>query len=284
MDIYGNLVPKADVPLSSFAPFIGFSFAAIPILILVEYFHRPIFTGLLRTTIGARDMLDLKRYYLGHQDDHESKETSGPSAARGPSGIWVFEHKSEVVGVVCLDGRNSGVGLKTVLGNEEGQVVEDQVEALEVAQDQNGKNTTSERDGLRRRLGKGTVEGDDVDNRATGIPGMVQIRHLDVDHPYRRHGIATDLLISALDHAFALETIPESLNDHTTVHQVMVLTNPLSPGHDRVFTKCGFKPSSTTQAGSLAQPQPLGMMKWRGRWLGISREEWVHQRDTLRQP
>ena len=63
LDYLVNWIPEPGLPLSYIAPLIGFAIAAIPILGGAEYIHRPVFTRLLRETLGAPDLVAIERYY-----------------------------------------------------------------------------------------------------------------------------------------------------------------------------------------------------------------------------
>jgi GNAT superfamily N-acetyltransferase len=202
----------------------------VPILGFAEFMHRPVWTRLLREKVGSPDMIAMDAFY-----NIEPKST-----------MLVFEHKGEVSGVVALDGKKATQSLGTVLGAEEKQVGD--VGAMERA-------GLANREGLRRRKGE---ESD-----------FAQIRHLDVDHPVRRVGVATELLTAALDHAFK------------NVEKVVVMTNPFSPGGEKVFTRCGFKPVPPAESSHWEQPQAVGLFKWKGRWLAVTREDWVARRSVV---
>lgn len=241
-----NFLPDPSIPLSYVSPLMGFAISALPILGITEYLHRPSFTRLMRKTIGAPDMITIERFY---SLDPKSR-------------VIVFEHKGEVVGVIAVDGARAGRDLGSVLGSEEGEMG-GMIEQIGYEKQDAGAKAS-----LRRRNVKTTAE---------GSAGLVQIRHLVVDIPVRRAGIATELLVSALDQAFALT----AMEGARSAERVVVLADPLSPGGEKVFRKCGFVPVPDDQMESWKRPEEVGLMRWRGRWLGLSRGDWVKRRETL---
>lgn len=239
-------------PLSYISPLIGPCLAFLPLMGIVEYTHRPSFTARMRKIIGTIDMIRPSTYY-----------------AEGKSGIWVFQHKGEVVGVVCLDvTKNAGKQLGSVLGEEEGQLNEKDVhrDFASSNKDQNDNNTPD----LRRRIaGK--------ENKPASR--IAQIRHLDVDQPYRRSGVGSELVLVALDYAFSISSGDLS----SPVDRVIVRTNPLSPDGGKLFTKCGFRPITQAEVGAAAweKSEKIGLLGWAGEYLNVDRDTWVIKRREL---
>ncbi|OXG17370.1 hypothetical protein C366_03458 [Cryptococcus neoformans Tu401-1] len=239
-------------PLSYISPLIGPCLAFLPLMGIVEYIHRPSFTARMRKIIGAIDMIRPSTYY-----------------AEGKSGIWVFQHKGEVVGVVCLDvTKNAGKQLGSVLGEEEGQLNEKDVHR-DFASSNKDENDNNTRDLRRRIAGK--------ENKPASR--IAQIRHLDVDQPYRRSGVGSELVLVALDHAFSISSGDLS----SPVDRVIVRTNPLSPDGGKLFTKCGFRPITQAEVGAAAweKSEKIGLLGWAGEYLNVDRDTWVIKRREL---
>jgi N-acetylglutamate synthase-like GNAT family acetyltransferase len=188
----------------------------------------------MRLTMGSPDVADFDVFY-----------------SHSRSGCLVFDKKGEIGGVVCWDGTRGGEDLGTVLGAEEGEVA-DAKHIMDVGSVQKGSPVAA-RNGLRQRKGKGKEFSD-----------VVQIRHLDVDHPYRRHGIGTELLASALDQIFSLG-----------MEKVLVQTSPL--GGDRIFVRTGF----VNAAGDWPEAEKVGLGSWQSKWMALEKAEWVFIRQTL---
>lgn len=249
------------MPLSYVAPLIGFALTAVPILAGTEYLHRPTFTRLLREKLGAPDLVAIDRYY---SLDPRSR-------------VMVFEHEGHISGLVAFDGARAGQGLKSVLGAEEGQLGEQEGVIEEIGfEKQSPRGTQSEREGLRKRSVRSST---DAITRSNG--SLVQIRHLDVDIVVRRAGVATELLVAVLDHAFGISPCPGSKDILKPAEKVVLLTNPLSPGGEKLLRKCGFVPVGQGEAEDWVKAEKVGLFGWKGRWLGVSRSEWRAKREVL---
>ena len=275
LDYLVNWIPEPGLPLSYVSPLIGFAIAAIPILAGAEYLHRPVFTRLLRETLGAPDLVAMERYY----------------SLDPRSQIMVFEHKGQVSGVVAIDGARAGVQLGSVLGAEEGQlgekegVIEDiglekkgtRAREKVIQQQQQQPPPQDQREGLRKR----TVRSGETPSARRHVD-VVQLRHLDVDLPVRRAGVATELLVAALDHAFGISPrTPDAKSSETAADKVVALTNPLAPGGERLLTKFGFVPISESESAHWQPAQKVGLLRWKGRWLGVSKSAWEVKRERL---
>ncbi|EIW71572.1 hypothetical protein TREMEDRAFT_27301 [Tremella mesenterica DSM 1558] len=266
LDYQFSYFPSPDIPLSTIYPLVGPALVALPILGVVEYLHRPIFTKLLRTTIGAPDLVSPSRYY--------SQQTNNVF----PRGSWVFIHKSEIVGCIMLDHKYPGQSLGTVLGEDDGILGEkgilDQV-LLSSDKDQksksSGKSVKSDKTTSRRSSKQG-VEESEMEGR------VVQIRHLDVDLPFRRHKIGTELLAHSLDQKG--KDISKKENGESEM-MVIVFTNPFTPGGEKFWRKAGFRPLSDVQTEGWERSEKVGLFGWRGRWMGIRRVEWEERRKTI---
>ena len=183
------------------------------------------------------------------------------------------------MGLVAVDGARAGEGLGSVLGAEEGQMGEGEgvVEKVGIEKREARRGEPS-REGLRKR----DIKRSDTDSADKTKPNLVQIRHLDVDIPVRRAGVATELLVVALDHAFDIARLtPGSKNVSDPAEKVVVLTNPLSPGGERLLKKCAFRLVAESQAAGWPRPEKVGLFGWKGRWLELSRTQWKVRREVL---
>ncbi|ORY34774.1 hypothetical protein BCR39DRAFT_596661 [Naematelia encephala] len=233
-----GLVPKSGEPLTYLSPLIGFAAVALPLMFIPEYLHRPIFTRLMRETLGAPDVVALPKFYAL---DERSK-------------IIVLEHEKEVQGVVCLDGRRAGEDLGTVLGAEEGDLGDKGViESAGVGTQKGGRKTVA-------TLGAN--------------PGVVEIRHLDVDIPLRQAGVTMELLAAALDHAFCVKPFSNAKFSPTT--KVIYRTNPFVTDEE-AFRRCGF----VTSAGPWSEAIGVGLFNWKGRWLEVTPAVWDAKRSNV---
>lgn len=251
LDYWMDWLPKPNSLFTKLAPLMGFAFVIVPIVGFAEWYHRPIWTRLLREMVGAPDMVAIDAYY--HLD---------PKSA-----MIVFDHNGEVSGVIAIDGKKAGEVLGSVLGAEEkqkGDVTVMDKAGLSV------KQAPTKKEGLRQR-GKKDKEGGAASN-------IVQIRHLDVDHPVRKKGIATELLATALDHAFGIAPLGQA---PTPADKVVILSNPFTPGGEKLFKKFGFTPVSAEESKDWSQPEAVGLFKWKGRWLSVDRGEWAARRTAI---
>jgi hypothetical protein len=254
-------------PLTYPLPLIGFALAALPFMGLVEYLQRPHFTRHMRKVIGAPDLVAPQRFY---SLDPRSK-------------VIVFEHNSEVGGVICLDGHYAAEELGTVLGAEEGQLGEEGVlegagVGIEKAAAVAGRQST-------RSKAQVAVSAS-APSSASKYPDTVQIRHLDVDHPLRRAGVPAELIAAGLDHAFAVQPFDAPAADAAGspavgAARVIVLTNPLTSWEEIAFLHCGFSLVAPSRAAQWAQAPSAGLLKWTGDWLFITREQWSVKREEL---
>ncbi|RXK41804.1 hypothetical protein M231_00803 [Tremella mesenterica] len=321
LDYQFSYLPSPDIPLSTIYPLVGPALVALPILGVVEYLHRPIFTKLLRTTIGAPDLVSPSRYYSQQTNNvfprtqatnrktstnHEKESHDNSRIVRNgiksevgesvKGGSWVFIHKSEIVGCIMLDDKYPGQSLGTVLGEDDGILGEkgilDQV-LLSSDKDQksksSGKSGKSDMAALRRSSKQG-VEESEMEGR------VVQIRHLDVDLPFRRHKIGTELLAHSLDQVFGFDQTDSSSTegrdtkkdkeiskkkDVESEMMVIVFTNPFTPGGEKFWRKAGFRPLSDIQTEGWERSEKVGLFGWRGRWMGLKRVEWEERRKTI---
>jgi RimJ/RimL family protein N-acetyltransferase len=104
---------------------------------------------------------------------------------------------------------------------------------------------------------------------------IVQIRHLDVDQAVRKAGIATEMLAAALDHAFDIAPLGQV---PTAADKVIILSNSFAPGGEKLFKKFGFTPVSAEESKDWSQPEAVGLFKWKGRWLAVTRGDWTARR------
>lgn len=236
-------LPKPDSILTKVAPLMGFALVMVPIVGFAEYWHRPTWTRLLRETVGAPDMVAIDAFY--HLD---------PKSA-----MIVFEHNNEVSGVVAIDGKKPGEELGSVLGAEEKQKGD-----ISVMEKSGLGGAKSNKSGLRQRGKKDAARSN-----------IVQIRHLDVDHPLRRQGVATELLAAALDHAFNIAPLGSAPAPAETV---IILSNPFTPGGEKLLKKFGFTVSASND---WPQPKSVGLLQWKGRYFELSRTEWASRRDAI---
>ena len=235
----------------------------------------------MRGTLGAPDLVALDKYYAPTAT--ASVSASAKQAAVNPlSGVWVFQHKGEVVGVVALDARRAGRELGSVLGEDEGEMgQEGVVDGLLDRSSSSGSGSTGSskgkgREGLRKRTTTTPAAKGDT---TTGEKGTAQLRHLVVDIPVRRHRVGLELLVHALDKAFGFTEDGRSSN--TGIERVVVLTNPFTPGGERILNKCGFLPLAPESVSGWAAPPKLGLLGWQGRWMGVSRETWAEKRGGI---
>ncbi|KAL1411096.1 hypothetical protein Q8F55_002046 [Vanrija albida] len=174
-----------------------------------------------------------------------------------PSRFYVFEHRGEVRGALALDAAHAGVAVPSVLGDEEGEVAEDK--AL-----------------LRRK-------GEKKEQEATRL---AEIRHLDIDAPVRRKGVATELVATALDHAFGVAGLhaDSPAAKPGSIAKVVVLTSPFTPGGDAFWQKLGFAPVPAAESAGWRVDAPLGLLKQSGHWLAIDAPTWARTREALAPP
>jgi len=116
------------------------------------------------------------------------------------------------------------------------------------------------------------VPGPDGTANAVDIPkqpsSAALVRHFHLDAPYRRTGVASDLLAHAMNFAFA----------EPAVQSVYWQTSPLATGNITVFTEAGFKSSSGVPGRvDLDQQKGDGLFKWKPCWFEISRNEWARR-------
>lgn len=176
-----------------------------------------------------------------------------------PSRLFVFEHKGEVRGELGLDARHPTAVVPSVLGDDEGQVSDD-------------KNV------LRQRGKK-----DKKDEGAAS--GLAEIRHLDIESPLRRKGVATELVATALDHAFGIAGLDGSPAAKAgAITRVVVLTSPFTPGGDKFWTKLGFSPVPSSDSAGWRVDGPLGLLKQSGHWIAVDAATWTRKRDELAAP
>ncbi|WVQ79374.1 hypothetical protein IAT38_001471 [Cryptococcus sp. DSM 104549] len=258
-----SFYPSSSNPLTYITPLIGPCLAFLPLMGIVEYLHRPGFTAALRKTIGAVDMVNPGEYY---------------GAGSGGSGLWVFQHKGEVIGTLALDTKSPGEALGSVLGAEEGQMGDKKV-VDQLLKDKVLAEKQERREGLRKRVaGKNTASAKDGTRPAVGGK-VAQIRHFDVDQPLRGSGVGSELLLTALDHAFSHS--PSSPSS-TSIDRVIVHTNPLGP-NERLFERYGFTPVSKEEVeeGGWEVRGKVGLLGWEGRWLVVERGVWAERREVV---
>ncbi|WRT69638.1 uncharacterized protein IL334_006627 [Kwoniella shivajii] len=254
---------KADSsnPLSYFTPLIGPCLITLPFLGIAEYIHRPRFTALLRKVIGGEDLIRLYQYYSTSSFDR-----------KGNSG-WVFIHKEEIVGVILIDQSNPGKSLDSVLGEEEGQIKYQSISNTKTeTTTMNNKSILDNHRNVRRRNidTNKSVPIASVDSDPTR-KNMIQIRHLEVDSPYRQSGISLDLLLAALDQAFTSKDI----------EQVIIQTKPFSD--DKYLNQVGFERLSNVEIdqSDLEEPVKIGLLGWKGHWLSLDRMKWDQNRKSI---
>lgn len=238
---------------------IGPCVVLLPLLAVIEWIQRPSFDTKLRSVIGGQDMATLDKYYAADTD--------------AMSGAWVFEHKGEVVGVVMLDARGAGKDLGSVSGGKASELGPTRVvpaAGLAALDPRSGelrqRNTTKE--------------------EPTSSSSTAEIRHLDVNAPYRRHGVGTELLGAALDTAFGLTPGDNEANDvgkQATVTRVIALTSHFTPGGNGVWLKMGFSPVPEAEAAreGWRSDAGVGLRRWKGQWISVRREEWLAARENL---
>nr|XP_031857643.1 uncharacterized protein CI109_006973 [Kwoniella shandongensis]KAA5524715.1 hypothetical protein CI109_006973 [Kwoniella shandongensis] len=267
--------PSRDNYLSYITPLIGPCMVLLPTIGIVEYIHRPVFTSRLRKTIGSIDLVSPSTFYTSSR-----------------SGIWVFEHKEEVVGVICLDTQSGRVGqtLESVLGDEEGQLAQQGILDKFLPKHGEGVNQTSTLSKSTSILNGNADLRRRKNSKSRSTEGHVaQIRHLDVDTPYRGVGVGTELLLIALDSAFSLDashTKPSSVSTSTStssVEKVIVQTNPLSPDGGKLFVKAGFEPipSLEVERMGLSLVEKVGVLGWKGRWMSVDKHTWIERRELI---
>ncbi|WVQ75142.1 hypothetical protein IAR50_004751 [Cryptococcus sp. DSM 104548] len=242
----------SDNPLSYLYPLVGPALALLPFLASIEYLQRPAFTARLRKAIGSLDMIKPSVYYAPAQ-----------------SGVWVFEHEGSLVGAVCLDaGKQALERLGTVLGEEDGQVVNEKGVVGGLVPKQNEGNSN-----LRKRPTASCTT-----NQTR--PTIARIRHLDVDQPYRKSGVGSDLLLTALDHAFGVS--PQSAS---RIEKVYVYTNPIPVDSDKLLIKYGFVPVPKGEAGAdWEESEKIGLFAWQGRLMSVGRGRWLEKRTEILAP
>lgn len=161
----------------------------------------------------------------------------------GSGHLLVLEHEGDIVGAIAIDlSIRAGQQLDSVLGDEEGQ---------------QGPNVSALQS-LNQLKGK-AVHGD-----------VIQIRHLDVDIPFRKAGVAKELLLAGLDVAF---------ESSSTANEAIVLTSPFTPGGNRLWRSLGFK--RIEGRSDWALPATVGLLGWSEEWWAISRERWSESRKAI---
>lgn len=250
-----------DIPLSSFTPLIGPCLILLPSLASIEYVQRWPFMAGMRQLIGGADLVAPVKYY--------------EPTAFGGSQIIVFERQGDVSGVLALDARAPGKAVASVLGAKEGEL------GAPGVLDARGKNggkaktvTATASKGpahdLRQRKGAAVAAAEPTNaNANANSSGVVEIRHFTVDGPVRKYGIGTELLVTALDAAFATPG----------TGRVIALTSAFTDGGEHIWTKMGFAPVEP-EAGWRASA-PLGLLKWTGRWVAVDKATWEVRRTQL---
>ncbi|WWC95770.1 hypothetical protein V866_002636 [Kwoniella sp. B9012] len=241
-----SFMPDENI-ISWFTALIGPCLASLPILGLVEYIQRPHFIGLLRRTMGQSDLVKFDGY-----------------CSEGKSKGWVFVHNDQIVGTILVDTQNPGKKLVSVLGDEEGQINEDK-QLLENENKEKSNNTN-----LRKRKSTGTS------SNTTSSNGIVQIRHLAVDSPYRQSSIPLDLLIEALDQFFLVQ-------DQNKV--IIELGYFCSKEIVDALNKVGFVKSTSKQVegsdSKLEEPESIGLIGWKGYWMILSKEVYESKKEVI---
>ena len=77
------------------------------------------------------------------------------------------------------------------------------------------------------------------------------------------------------------QTRPPLLPIPVRRYTATVLGNPFAPGGERLLKNLGFAPMSPEESKELLQPTGVGLFKWKGRWLEVSRSEWAFRRDAI---
>ncbi|WVQ66124.1 uncharacterized protein L199_004302 [Kwoniella botswanensis] len=242
-----SFMPDENI-ISWFTALIGPCLASLPILGLVEYIQRPHFIGLLRRTMGQSDLVKFDGY-----------------CSEGKSKGWVFVHNDQIVGTILVDSQHPGKKLVSVLGDEEGQINEDK-QLLENKENKEKSNNLN----LRKRKSTGTSI------NTTSDKGIVQIRHLAVDSPYRQSSIPLDLLIEALDQSF-------SVSNRNKV--IIELGYFCSKEIIDALKKVGFVKSTSKQVegsdSKLEEPESIGLMGWKGYWMILSKEVYEVNKEAI---
>lgn len=251
LDYVVGFTPKPGDNLSLISPLIGPCLVLIPIMGWVEWKHRGSFLPILRRIVGSPDIRDPGAYYQG-----------------GRSKCLLFEHGGQAIGVICLDARQPGEKLESVLGDgthgSRGPKPADQSSATSTA--------------TKGKPGKGEAKQRKADGKNAGSTDA-EIRHLTCDLQYRHNGVGTELIAAALDHAFGIAADGTS-SGSTGVLRVILCTNPFTRGGEEVWDKTGFKVIKTPDA-NWRKPDVYGMGKWEGRWMGILKQDWVKRREYL---
>ncbi|KAK6908534.1 hypothetical protein L486_01814 [Kwoniella mangroviensis CBS 10435] len=234
--------------ISWFTALIGPCLASLPILGLVEYIQRPHFIALLRRTMGKSDLVKFDGY-----------------CSEGKSKGWVFVHNDQIVGTILVDIQKPGKKLVSVLGDEEGQVNLDK-QLLE-----NGENKEkSTNPNLRKRKSTG------VSVNTTSNNGIVQIRHLAVDSPYRQSSIPLDLLIEALDQSFNVQN-----QNKVIIKLGYFCSNEII----NALKKVGFVKLTSQQVKGfefkLEVPESIGLLGWKGCWMIVSKEVYEVKKEGI---
>ncbi|WWC65759.1 uncharacterized protein I303_108381 [Kwoniella dejecticola CBS 10117] len=277
--------------LSYFTPIIGPCLVLLPVLGSAEYIHRPVFSAALRKIIGSEDLIRLNEYY--------SNRSSSSSKGEGNDG-WVFVHKHEIVGVILVDTGRAGESLDSVLGEEEGQISENRKikDAKRLSSSSSNETQVKSQNkirqtsnDLRKRNTTSVPVSTDQSPSANKKSNLIQIRHFDIDVPYRqaKTGVSKDLLSTALNHYFSnppsnpsskSDAILGSDHDGDTI---LIELKPFSKWTEEILTQFGFKRITPQRVNALdlVQPNSTGLLGWKGCWMELRQEDWIKRKDQI---
>ncbi|WWC92739.1 uncharacterized protein L201_007698 [Kwoniella dendrophila CBS 6074] len=259
---YMSFTPDSSNILSWFTPLIGPCLILLPVLGLAEFYHRPNFSKRLRKVIGSLDLIKLYNYY--NQNNN---------------GGWVFIHNKEIIGTILIDSLNPGKSLKSVLGNEEGEIENDK----DILSKENILNRKVDSDSNTRTnstIRKRNVNNDNKvkENTTNKNKNTVEIRHFDIDSPYRQSSLSLDLLIEALNHSF---------NDtpNSQIDKVIIKVKPFSQYIEKSLSQVGFTRLSNEKIKELKlevdQPEKIGLLGWKGYWMILNKQDWLKNKERF---
>jgi GNAT superfamily N-acetyltransferase len=233
---------------------IGPCIILLPTLSGIEWLQKPSFNTKLKAAVAGWRQGFLEEYYAPD--------------VNAMSGAWVFEHKDTIAGVVMLDSRNAGQDISKIVPSSSGDSTGDASAVKE-----------GWMEGLRNRA-KAQPVGD------YEAPKTAEIRHLAVLSPYRRNGVATELLGAALDMAFGLAPGDNEAHDtgkQATVSRVIAMSSAFTPGGDAIWEKMGFVavPPPVLRQELWREDEAVGLNFWQGHWVMVDRESWLKARENL---
>ncbi|KLT46244.1 hypothetical protein CC85DRAFT_239568 [Cutaneotrichosporon oleaginosum] len=236
---------------------IGPCIVLLPTLAAIDWLQKPSFITKLKAAVAGWNKGFVEEYYAPD--------------VNAMSGAWVFEHKDTIAGVVLLDARNAGQEISKLVPSAPASASASSGEASWMQE--------GWMEGLRQRAKAQPLS----DYEA---PKTAEIRHLNVLAPYRKHGVATELLGAALDMAFGLAPGDNEAHDtgkQATVARVIAMASPFTPGGDALWEKMGFVavPPPMLRQELWREDEAVGLNFWQGHWVMVDREAWLKAREGL---